>query len=40
MEECEHCGKYVDPDEIKRCHCGMKLCEDCYQKHNRKGCPS
>lgn len=42
MEECEQCGEYFDPDEISRCGggCGMKLCEECRNKHVRKGCPS
>lgn len=37
MIECELCGDFFHPDEIKRCpKCDIELCSACYEKHVRK----
>lgn len=34
MIECELCGGYFHPDEIRECpECGIEICEKCFENH-------
>lgn len=34
MIECERCGKWVHPDEVRECsECNIELCEGCFETH-------
>jgi len=34
MNECDLCGGYFDPDDMRECEdCGLDLCEACYLAH-------
>lgn len=34
MIECECCGGWFHPDEIRECpECGIEVCEECFEAH-------